>query len=82
MTKMKKELTNSIKRKIKQIEEQQLENKLQRIEDMKNDSVRCFEATKQINTHPSRKYPDSSKIDRPFEQKQFQACDNDFLIQR
>ena len=55
MTKKKKDLKSGIKKKIKQIEEQQLERRLKRIEDMKNDSARCFEATKEMNNSKKQK---------------------------
>ena len=51
----KKIFKNSIKGKIKQIEEQQLARRLKRIEDVKNDSTRCFEATKEMNNSKKKK---------------------------
>ena len=42
MTKKKKDLKTSIKRKIEQLEENKLESRLEKIEDMKNDPTRCF----------------------------------------
>ena len=56
MTKKKKKLKSGIKKKIKQIEEQQLERRLKRIEDMKNDSARRFEATKEMDCFETSQY--------------------------
>ena len=47
MQEEKKEIRTIMKKRIKEIEEQQLEKKLENNEKMKNDLARCFEAIKE-----------------------------------
>ena len=55
MKKRKKEVKTGIKKRIKQIEEEQLENKLKEIENMKDDSTRCFAAIKDLTNNRKQK---------------------------
>ena len=55
MKKRKKEVKTGIKKRIKQIEEEQLENKLKEIENMKDDSTRCFAAIKDLKNNRKQK---------------------------
>ena len=55
MKERKKEVETGIKKRIKQIEEEQLENKLKEIENMKDDSTRCFAAIKDLKNNRKQK---------------------------